>query len=165
MVALYATRPTLTASLRGAVLAEQAYSTGTVWRAHGPWCAGPSTLPLELANLAGRELAPPDDFLTCVLRHAPAREELLAVARADPRLLWLVLERADDAPLAAAPVGIRAALEAGQRDPAQLAAAGPGRVVRVPVKVTSVDAAGVRRELPDAIGILAEWDGPAMGPH
>ena len=164
-VTLLATRATLTGSLAGAVLAPQEYSDGVVWRAHGPWCTGPSTLALTAENLAGKTLAPPDDFLSCALRYCERREQLLRVARQVPGMLWRVLEVADALPLAVEPTSLRAALEAGERDPAQLAAAGPGRVERVPVKVSTIDADGVRHELPDVVGIVAEWDGPAMGPH
>jgi hypothetical protein len=165
MIRLYATRPTLAGSLAGTILAPQRYTTGTVWRAHGRWCAGPSTLPLAPANLAGLQLAPADDFLTCALRYCDRREELLRIARADPRLLWLTLEAADDAPLSAAPTSLRAALESGERDVARLAAAGPGRVERVPAKAWSIAADGTRRELPDVVWIAAEFPGPRMGPH
>jgi hypothetical protein len=165
MLTLLHTRRELTASLRGAILAPQEYTIGTVWRAHRAACPGPSTILLTFDALEGLTLAPPDDFLTCALRYTPGADALLRCARHDPRLVWRVLEVADARPLAATPTTMRAAIEAGITDPELLRAAGPGHVVRVPVPATRILADGSRVELPGIWATVATFAGPMPGPY
>jgi hypothetical protein len=112
----------LTGSLAGCVLAEHPCGDIVVeggglrlarrWRAHGPWCVGPSTLELTEANLDGKRLAPAAEFLTCALRFCEDRERLIALVERDPRDLWTLILYADSRPRAAEPVGPRARYEA-----------------------------------------------------
>ena len=102
----------LVGSLAGSVIAPFLHGRTTVWRAHGPWCVGPSEEELTLAVCYDRMLAHPDDFLTCILRFCPERARLMMGCRHNLQLLWPALLVADSLPSAKQPVGARATFEA-----------------------------------------------------